>query len=69
MKETTSILLLFIFVGVYSGAMGITATVIFMIIGGGPLIYLAWLVEMKEKLKNKELIIMRKERLARRNLN
>ncbi|WP_019026029.1 hypothetical protein [Colwellia piezophila] len=69
MKETASLVLILIFAGVYSGAMSIAAAVIFMIIGGGPLIYLAWIQEKKEKLKNKELIIMRKERLARRNLN
>ena len=68
MKETTIMVLLFIFAGVYSGAVNITTTVIFMIIEGF-LIYVAWGEEKKETLKRKELIIMRKERLARRNLN
>jgi len=66
MKETTSFLLFFLFLGLYSGAMSIATTVIFIIIAGG-IIYLAWIEEKKEKLRKMKLIKMRKERLARIN--
>jgi predicted membrane protein len=67
MKETASIILLFITICLYSGAMNITATVIFIVIGG-LLIYIAWLEDKKDAQRRKELVTMRKERLARRKL-
>ncbi len=66
MKETASFLLFFLFLGLYSGAMSITTTVIYIFIGCG-IIYLAWIEEKKEKLIKMKLIKMRKERLARIN--
>jgi intracellular septation protein A len=46
MKETASIILLFITICLYSGAMNITATAIFIVIGG-LLIYIAWLEDKR----------------------
>lgn len=67
MKETLSIILFFLFIGYLSGAMNIAATVISIVIGG-LLTYIAWVDDKKDKLKNKQLVSMRKERLARRNI-
>jgi len=64
MKETISFLLFFLFLGLYSGAMSIATTVIFIILAAG-IVYLAWLEEKKEKQRRNELIRMRKERLSK----
>ncbi len=66
MKETISFLLFFLFLGLYSGAMSIATTVIFIILAVG-ITYLAWIEEKKEKQRQNELIKIRKERLARQN--
>ena len=66
MKETICFLLFFLFLGLYSGAMNIATTLIFIILAGG-ITYLAWIEEKKEKQRQNELIKIRKERLARQN--
>ncbi|MCJ8321367.1 MAG: hypothetical protein MJK12_17145 [Colwellia sp.] len=68
MKETTSIIFLFLFIGLSSGAMSITSALIALAVGG-LFIYIAWIEDNKEQLRKNELIIMRRERLARRGLN
>ena len=68
MKETASMMLFFLILGLYSGAMSIVATVMFIIIAGF-LTYLAWLEDKKEKLRKQKLIIMRNERLVRQGTN
>lgn len=68
MKETASMMLFFLILGLYSGAMSIVATVMFIIIASF-LTYLAWLEDKKEKLRKQKLIIMRNERLVRQGTN
>lgn len=64
MKETASIISFFLFLGLYSGAMSLLATIIFIFIAG-LLIFLAWTEEKKDKIIKKELLKLRRERLAR----
>jgi len=67
MKETACFSLLFIFIGFYSGAMSIIAIAIFTVIGI-LLTYVAWLEDKKERIAKQKLVLLRKERLARRNI-
>jgi len=66
MKETLSLTILFFIIGLLSGAMTFAALIVFTVISGF-LIYAAWLEDKKEKRAKQKLIVMRKERLARRN--
>jgi len=67
MKETASISIFFLLVGIYSGAMNIAATFIFIIIAG-LLTYVAWLGDRKDRRIKQKISVRRKERLARRKL-